>query len=393
MPGVLEGIRVIDFGQYIAGPLAAVMLGDQGADVIHVDPPGGPRWDHPSDAFFNRGKRRVILDLKTPEGKQALYKIVARADIFLHNFRPGVPEDLKIDYPTLRSFKPDLIYIYGSCYGSKGPWKQRPGFHSTPSAIGGAGIVDAGLGNPPRDYVFPDPAGALGAATAMMLGLHHRDRTGEGQYLETTMINSSAYLLSGWTLQYAGKPQMPLPDKGQHGLHALHRLYETKEGWLFLMCPEPAQWVSLVQALGLDYLATDRRFATPEARHQNDAPLADALGAALRRHGASAWATSLLAAGVPAARADGIDHHTFMIDDPHARAMGLSMEDMLPDGTRFWRAAPAYRFSDYETRTTSPQPIGSATASVLREIGYTDRQIEDLHAKGVTRLAGQPVRA
>ena len=392
----LEGITVIDNAFFYAAPYSATLLAELGARVIKIEPPTGDptrrNWTTPYLKGM-QGKESVILDLKTQEGKEALYKIVAHADIFLHNFRPGVPDDLKIDYATLRTYKPDLIYIYGSCYGSNGPWKQRPGFHSTPSAIGGSGIVDAGLGNPPRDYVFPDPAGALGAATAMMLGLHHRDRTGEGQYLETTMISSGAYLLSGWSLQYPGKPPLLRPDKGQHGLHALHRLYEAKEGWLFLMCPEPAQWVSLAKSLGLDSLVSDPRFATPEGRLQNDQALAEAIGAALRSRGADAWETALLAAGVPAVRADGIDHHTFMVDDPNARALGLAMEDQLPDGTRFWRAAPCYRFSDYETRTSSAQPIGSATANILREFGYTDAQIKDLDAKGVTRLAGQPVKS
>ena len=110
MPGVLEGIRVIDFGQYIAGPLAAVMLGDQGADVIHVDPPGGPRWQHPSDAFFNRGKRRIILDLKTPDGLDAAKRLIDGADVVIENFRPGVMERLGLGAEAMTAADPRLIY-------------------------------------------------------------------------------------------------------------------------------------------------------------------------------------------------------------------------------------------------------------------------------------------
>src|SRR5215217_7087563 len=111
MPGVLEGIRVIDFGQYIAGPLAAVMLGDQGADVIHVDPPGGPRWQHPSDAFCNRGKRRIILDLKTPDGVDAAKKLIAGADVVIENFRPGVMQRLGLGAEEMTAADQRLIYV------------------------------------------------------------------------------------------------------------------------------------------------------------------------------------------------------------------------------------------------------------------------------------------
>ena len=338
-----------------------------------------------------QGKESVILDLKKPEALEVLYTLVARADIFLHNFRPGVTEKLGTDFDTLIAINPRLVYLYGSCYGSKGPWSHRPGFHSTPSAVAGSGIYESGRGNPPRDRVYPDPAGALGVATAAMLGLMARERTGKGQYLETTMINSAGYVLSHWGLQYEGKPEDPMPDQGQHGYHALHRLYETGDGWLFLMCPEPGNWESLAEALGLGSLTDDPRFASPESRRANDEELARLIGEALARRGADELEAALLAAGAPAARADGIDHHTFLVDDRHPRENGMSIEDELPDGERFWRAANCTQFSEMTTKVMSPKRIGWATERVLRELGYDDRAIAELDRSGATKLVVEGV--
>jgi crotonobetainyl-CoA:carnitine CoA-transferase CaiB-like acyl-CoA transferase len=386
----LEGVTIIDNAFFYAAPFAATLLSEMGARVIKIEPPVGDptrrNWIGPYTKSM-QGKESIILDLKKPEALEVLYKLVAKADIFLHNFRPGVTHKLKTDFDTLIAINPRLIYLYGSCYGSNGPWSHRPGFHSTPSAVAGSGIYESGRGNPPRDRVYPDPAGALGVATAAMLGLTARDRTGKGQYLETTMINSAGYALSHWGLQYEGKPEDPMPDQGQHGYHALHRLYKTEDGWIFLMCPDPGNWETLAKTLGLSGLTADAHFASPEARRVNDGELARLIGEAMTRRSADEIEAALLADGVPAARADGIDHHTFMVDDPQPRENAMSIEDEQPNGERFWRAANCTQFSEMTTKVMSPKNIGWATESVLRELGYDDRAIEELDRNGVTKLA------
>ncbi len=387
----LEGVTVLDCAFFYAAPFGATLLAEMGARVIKVEPPtGDPTRRNANTPYLKtmQGKESVVLDLKTGEGRDLLYKLAAKADIFLHNFRPGVPQNLKIDYPTLSAVNPRLVYVYGSCFGSEGPWKFRPGFHSTPNALAGSGIVESGRDNPPKDRVFPDPAGALAVATAMMLGLQARERTGKGQYVETTMINSTGYALSHWSLQYDGKPEDPIPDQGQHGYHALHRLYDTSDGWLFLMCPEEAQWLALARGLGLAHLIEDPRFVTAEARAKNDDELATELQQALRKNSATAWEKSLVPSGVPAVRADGIDHHEFLTYDPQALENNVVVEDHLPDGEEFMRAANCTQFSDMETRVASPLPQGWATGAILRELGLSDGEVADLHEKGVTKALG-----
>src|SRR5439155_5087298 len=145
-------------------PYAMTLLAELGARVIKVEPPTGDPMRRNSASVYTKstpGKESIVLDLKTPVGLQVLHKLIAKADIYLHNFRPGVPERLKIDYPTLRAINPRLIYMYGSLYGSNGPDRRRPGFHSTPNALAGGGYLESGRGNPPRDRTYPDPIGAL----------------------------------------------------------------------------------------------------------------------------------------------------------------------------------------------------------------------------------------
>ena len=390
----LEGITVLECAYFYAAPFSMTLLAELGARVIKVEPNAGDPMRRNWSSVYTKtspGKESVVLNLKTPEGQEIIHQLAAKADIFLHNFRPnGVVEKLGIDYKTLSRINPRLIYIYGSCYGTNGPWSHRPGFHSTPNAISGSGIIETGRGNPPKDRVFPDPAGALGVASAAMIALHAREQTGRGQYVETTMLTSLAYAVSSWGMDYAGKPDDPMPDQGQHGYHALHWLYETKDGWLFLMCPKEVHWKTLAQILKLD---GDPRFATPESRAANDPALRDAIVSALSARPAAQWEDMLLQANVPAVRADGAPHPDFMLNDPQVRVNGLAREDELPGHGTIWRSGPCYEFSDMEARFQAPLPLGSETASILRELGYSDRRIDELNEKGVTTAVGHGMPA
>ncbi len=390
----LDGVTVLECAYFYAAPFSMTLLAELGARIIKVEPNEGDPMRRNWASTYSKsaaGKESIILNLKTEEGREIVHKIAAKADLFLHNFRPtGVVEKLQIDYKTLSAINPRLIYIYGSCYGTYGPWKHRPGFHSSPNAIAGSGIIESGLGNPPKDRVFPDPAGALGVATSALMGLHARELTGKGQYVETTMLSSLAYAVSSWSLQYGNKPADPIPDQGQHGYNALHWLYECGDGWLFVMCPKEEHWTKLADATGL---SGDRRFLTVGAREENDEALRSALSDAFKRRPASQWEDMLLQVGVPAVRADGTPHHEFMLNDPQVRLIDLAREDELPEHGKFWRSAPVYHFSEYETRFETPRPLGFATEDVLREFGYSDRQIDELNRKGVTTAVGHGLPA
>src|SRR5207244_4652498 len=251
------------------------------------------------------------------------YRLVERADALMHNYRPGAPEKLGLDYESVAPVNPRLVYLYAGSYGSTGPRSRLPAFHPTLSAITGSGFLLSGEGNPPMDSMQGDPDGALGVATTLLMGLQARARTGRGQRMETRMIQSGAYAVSDEFLDYAGKPPQRLPDAGQHGFHALYRLYDTGRGWLMLACPREREWRALCVALGHEDWLSDARFASAEARRANDAALAAAIEAALRDRSAEDWESYFRAHGVPGVRADGPRWNVFLHTDPGAAANGL----------------------------------------------------------------------
>jgi crotonobetainyl-CoA:carnitine CoA-transferase CaiB-like acyl-CoA transferase len=385
----LEGLVVIDCGYFYATPFAATLLAEAGARVIKVEPAAGDPGRRNWTASYSKGmvgKRSIVVDLKTVEGREIVHALARRADVFLHNFRPGTPERLGIDYATLERINPRLLYVYGSCFGSRGPWSHKPGFHSSPNAIVGPGVIESGRGNPPQNRTFADPASALATAAMIVVGIHARERTGRGQLLETTMLTSMAYAVSEWSLRYAGKPEREV-DAGQHGFDALHRLYETEAGWLFLECHREREWQALCEVVD-PKLARDPRFATAAGRAENDGSLATGLEERLKRSTADEWQTRLLAAGVPALRADGIDHAAFMLEHPHCRENGVSVLAEQPGTPLVARAGPVVEFGEHPTPIEPAAELGAHTAEVLRWLGYAEEAIGDLEARGITRAVG-----
>ena len=368
----LEGVTVVESAFFIAAPYSLTLLAEMGARVIKVEPPAGDpmRFNSP---YCNIGKESIVLDLKNEEGKKALHCLIKNADVFLHNFRPGVPESLGIDYDTLAGINPRLVYLYAAAYGSWGPESKRPAFHSTPNALAGGGVLEAGDGNRPVDRSYPDPASALGVATAAMLALHARELTGRGQYVETMMLVSTGYALSPWCLLYDSKPADAKVDGGQHGFGPLHRLYETRDGWLFLQCAKPSHWEALANTLGLPHSAEGA-----EAQRRIEARLTE--------RSASEWERILLAAGVPAVCADSTRLEDFIFDDPHSREAGVAIEVDFPGYGRIWSTGPKVQFSDVARPQPTLPALGEHSARILREFGYADAEIQRLTRNGVTKI-------
>ena len=224
-----------------------------------------------------------------------------------------------------------------------------------------------------------------------MIGIEARERTGRGQYIETVMLTSMAYAVSEWGVSWAGKADRMM-DRTMRGFHALHRLYETADGWLYLECHRRSEWRALCSAIGRSDLAADERFEALLAPHvivEGDVATADRdLAAVLERvfgsRGASEWQDLLLAGGVPAVRADGINHLDFMLNSEQVQANEVAVqveEEGLP---LFWRPAPAVQFSEMATPHAPSAGLGDHTEAVLRELGYTGMQIAALESAGVT---------
>jgi crotonobetainyl-CoA:carnitine CoA-transferase CaiB-like acyl-CoA transferase len=393
----LEGLTIIEAASWLAAPFSGALLADLGARVIKVEPLSGDPFrkmltnENMIRAF--QGKENVAVNLKTEEGLAIFYALVKRADIVMHNFRPGVSERLRIDYETLKRLKPDLVYVYAGSYGSLGPDSLRAAFNPTMGAFSGNSVFQSGEGNTPKGDQSPDPIAGSGVATGMMLGLAARLLTGKGQYIETSMMNSNVYCNSDDAFDYASKPDRRVPGKDQIGLEATYRLYEAARGWVFLAAQFDDEFAALCRALGREDLLGDARYTCWAERIRHRRELGTELEAVFKTRDAAEWETFLSAADVGCVRADGPGHVRFLHEDPHTRAIGfmtptrsLAFLDQAPDG-KYWRHAPLVKFSETPCEAGKPYAgLGAHTRPVLQELGYDAATLERLEAKKVIGL-------
>jgi crotonobetainyl-CoA:carnitine CoA-transferase CaiB-like acyl-CoA transferase len=405
--GLFDGITVLEFATWIATPLGVTLMADLGARVIKVEPLAGDPMRGPVGVGLKmvQGKQSIALDLKSDEGREIVHRLVARADALAHNYRPGVPERLGIDWETLRQINPRLVYLYGASYGSTGPMSSKAAFHVTAGAISGGARAQAGVDAvPPADAPMspdevarvsrrleianegnPDFNAAAAVAAALALGLYSRERTGRGQSLETRMTLSNGYTNSKDFVDFPGRPPRELPDAQLLGLAALYRLYRASEGWVFLAAPSQRDFERLCAAAGCAELLEDARFATPEARVQHDAALAQALERVFSERGADAWEQDLTARGVACVRADEGPPARWVYESPYAEELGWTAQVDEADS-----AFGAYRrYGRLVTLERDAGPLlgafrtGEHTRALLGELGYADDEVASLFERGV----------
>ena len=346
-----------------------------------------------------QGKKSIAVDLKKPEGREIAYEFIKEADLLMHNFRPGVPERLGIDYETCRKLNPRLVYLYAASYGSSGPMAHRAAMHPIPGAICGGALHQAGRGVPPdpgtpmsypelremSSRLFqanegnPDVTSALAVAAALSMGLRSRERTGKGQYLETTMIGSCLYAESEDFIQYDGKPERRLPDRDLYGIHALYRSYRAADGWVFLACVTEREWKGLCDGLGRADLARDAAVrligGAPGARRRARRRVG---GEVFDSRSANAWESLLAEHGIACAEVYDGDASTFANEQPVLKEAGMWVKANHPSLDDYDRFGPYIHFSDMENRLAPTIYVGEHTHELLRRIGYSDEKIREL---------------
>ncbi|MDB5987704.1 MAG: CoA transferase [Nevskia sp.] len=302
----LEGIVVLDLGLAIAGPFGTQLLSDLGATVIKVNGLFDLFWHRVHIAYMaNRGKKSITLNLKDPRAMKILLDLVAKADIVQHNMRYDAAERLKIDYESLKAINPKLIYCHSRGF-ERGLRAGLPGNDQTGACLSGIQYEDGGMGRgeggrPLWSFTsFGDTGNGFLSAVAMVNALYHRDRTGEGQFVDTSIINAGLLNTSYAVATAKGEGfERPRIDGMQFGFSAGHRLYETAAGWLCVVLVDQAHWDEVFAVLGLPELVTDTRFAAADARKKNDDALAALIADKLKSDTAANWFTKLDAAGVP----------------------------------------------------------------------------------------------
>jgi crotonobetainyl-CoA:carnitine CoA-transferase CaiB-like acyl-CoA transferase len=406
----LEGVTVLDFATVIAGPYGAAMLADLGARVISVDatPEREQRYmaglrsgPNISGLKTYAGKECIQVDLQTKEGKEIAHKLIATADVLLHNFRPGVPDRLEIDYETCHRINPRLVHVYVGAYGATGPHNRRPGAHPIPGALFGGALRQAGRSVPPPTYQpmdmdeiketsrylmqanegNPDPNSSQGVGTAIMLGLLARDRTGQGQAIQVTMMCANAWANHDEAYDYVGRPSYAIPDAECFGLRSLYRLYPTKEGWVFLACMFEEEWSAFCNTVGRSDLLSDPRFTTA-ARQAHDEELISQLTLIFATRTAVEWEDLLTTEDVACVRAD-TSSAEFFLDDPHARENELAVEVESPRYGRHIRHGSIVHFSETPPRILSASYPGQHTRTVLGELGYSGEQVEEYRTRRI----------
>lgn len=402
----LEGLTIVDFASWIATPLGPSILADLGLRVIKVEPLGGEPWREFGlmGLRTHQSKESVAVDLKTEEGRAIVHRLIQRADGLVHNMRPGVPERLGIDYETLKTINPGLVYLYGAGYGSSGPYSHRSVMHPIPGAVAGGALYQAGRGTPPppdsdlsyeetrriakalsvSNEANPDVSASMIVAVSLLMALYVKRRTGKGQYVEPTMVGTGLFVNSDDYVQFPGKPSRRLPDSDLFGIHALYRMYQSKEGWLFLACDTQGEWEALCKSLSRQDLISDPRFSTSDSRLENDKALSSILDTLFKTWSASEWQNLLIPKGVACVTVYPEDFSDFVNTDPRMKEAGLMVDQEHSLLGKYQRYGPMINFSD--TRGTNLGPItvvGEQTASVLTELGYTADQIEDFAARKI----------
>jgi crotonobetainyl-CoA:carnitine CoA-transferase CaiB-like acyl-CoA transferase len=394
MPGPLEGIRVVEVGNFMAAPFCAMQLADLGADVVKVENPdggdltrlSGPFLDGESSPFvrLNRNKRSLALDLKSPRGKDVFRRLASKADVVVENLRPGTMAQLGIDYPKLSSTNPRLVYVAASGWGQDGPYAQRPGLDIMAQGMSGLMSITGpeGGGGPVKIGVpMTDLACALYGALAAVAALQARERSGRGQFIDVCLFEAGVSFAIWEAGRYFATGEIPRPLGSAHQTSAPYQALRAEDGWFTVGANSQKLWESFCEVLGLPELKSDPRFAKNHLRHHNRGELIPLLEEVTSRGRAAAWVEKIQAAGIPCGLLQTYDQ---VFNDPHLNARGFFAEAPHAKLGKVKQIGSPMRLSETPARIDRAGPLlGEHTAEVLAQIGYSSEEIGALAQAGV----------
>ncbi len=397
MDAPLSGLLVADLTQNIAGPYCTQILGDMGAQVVKVERPGRgddarawapPFWGQESATFMtvNRNKRSLAVDMKAPDGRAILERLVARADVLVQSLRAGAVEELGLGWDAARRINPRLVYCSITAFGPDGPMKDRPGYDPLMQAYSGIMSVNGHRGQPPARVAMSiiDLGTGVWAVTGILAALRERDRTGRGAHVTTALFDTALATVAIQMSNFLAAGEVPEPQGSGTQMIAPYEAFPTRDAWVLIGAASDGLFAKTCEALALPALPADPRFASNPARVANRAPLFEALAAVTRTLATGELLDRLLTAGVPAAPILKLDQVAAL---PQTDASGMLVAAKHPRLDDYRAVGLPIRWDGERPGVARVPPlVGEHTAEVLAELGYDDAAIKALGDRRVVQL-------
>jgi len=392
MSGPLSGIKIIDLSSVISGPVATVLLADQGADVIKVEAPQGDIIRRmglgknnlsPGFVSANRGKRSICIDLKELAGVAIVKKLIADADVFIQNFRPGAIERMGLSYDVMSVLNPRLLYVSVSGFGETGPYAHKRVYDPVIQALTGLPDVqaDSATSRPKMvRTIIPDKVSALTTAQAITAGLLERERgSGEGQHIKVAMIDATISFL--WPEALGGLTMVGGEKNVRRGQLAQDLIFETKDGYITCGAVSDSEWKGMCAALEQPHWLDDERFSTPMGRVANAKERIDSMGDVLKSRTSADWLERLDANDVPCAP---VLSRPEILENEQVKANKLISQYEHPGLGQIRQPRPGAKFSRSDMRKEPIAPaLGQHSEEILRDLGLSGAEIRELVDKGI----------
>ncbi|MCL5783139.1 MAG: CoA transferase [Candidatus Thermoplasmatota archaeon] len=391
MHSPLEGLRVIDLTQAMAGPMASMLLGDLGAEIIKVEPPSGDQtrsWAPPyingMSAYFlsaNRNKRSIVLDLKSEGGKEVLGRLVRTADVLIENFRPGTLAKLGFDYETVRGINPEIIYCSLSGYGQSGPQKNWPGYDLTVLASSGLMSINGEEGRPPVKFGVPiaDITSGMFADIAIMSALYERKESGEGQYIDMSMLDGNFMILTHQAFSYFATGKNPKKLGSAHSSISPYQVFEASDGYIAIAVGTEKLWGEFCRCIDREDLIANPLFASNVERVRNRDDLVPELNRTFASTPVAQLFDKLRKAGIPAAPINTVGD---AVNNEQIKQREMVTEISAPYGEIPMLGTPFKLSRTPGKIRKAPPMLGEDTGDILKSLNFTQEEIEKMKSAG-----------